>query len=207
MHNSKLSPKIVWLGLLLLIFAGYSQGFADTNYDAKKFSGFPPPPPPLPAEEENDNPKEADLPPGTKTERLEKAPKEATPNVAGKFIGSGNKEVVLEQKGNTIIGTYHGGASSLEGKIEGTELKGTFGYHKKETSDGSFAFKFSEDGNSFTGKWCNGVGCTPSHSWNTGSRHTRTPPVAPATPQKKKKRKKKSIKAILLELKTELYKE
>ena len=99
-----------------------------------------------------------------------KAPGSSKPlfNVTGTYVAKNGESTTLKQTGNRVTGTYQNGQSVIEGELSGTVLKGRFGYHRKEANTGALIFNFSEDGNSFKGKWVNGVNGTPLIGWAGG---------------------------------------
>ena len=59
-------------------------------------------------------------------------------------------EMNLTQDGATITGTYAGGAGSVNGSVNGTELTGTW---TRTGSSGSFKFFMVTGGQQFQGNW------------------------------------------------------
>jgi len=99
-----------------------------------------------------------------------KAPGSSKPriNVTGTYVAKNGESTTLKQTGNRVTGTYQNGRSVIEGELSGTVLKGRFGYLRKVANTGALLFNFSEDGNSFKGKWVNGVNGTPNMGWADG---------------------------------------
>lgn len=65
----------------------------------------------------------------------------------------------LQQDGNRVVGTYPGFEGSVEGRIDGNQLSGTW---RDVAGSGEFTFSISPDGQSFmgrfgTGEWWTGV--------------------------------------------------
>ena len=89
-------------------------------------------------------------------------------NVTGTYVAKNGESTTLKQTGNRVTGTYQNGQSVIEGELSGTVLKGRFGYLRKVANTGALIFNFSEDGNSFKGKWVNGVNGTPHMGWADG---------------------------------------
>ncbi|MBF0287397.1 MAG: WSC domain-containing protein [SAR324 cluster bacterium] len=79
------------------------------------------------------------------------------------------KKINVKQNGNQITGTYHEGRSVLQGTLQGNTVTGRFGYSRKMPTTGQFTWTFKPDGREFIGKWCNGLGCSPSNLWDRGT--------------------------------------
>ncbi len=96
-------------------------------------------------------------------------PEESYMDVAGAYdteLGGSSVDLVLEQEGNRVTGTYNKGASRLEGTMMDRSLKGKFYYNQATSPTGIFEFIFSEDGTRFFGSWKNGLTGEPNNQWD-----------------------------------------
>lgn len=85
------------------------------------------------------------------------------PNVNGTFIIAGDPTgyMILTQSGPNVAGFYGNDRSNLTSTLKGVfkcdELTGTFSNNEYKIT-GTFKYKFSKDGSSYTGTWKNDTG-------------------------------------------------
>lgn len=87
--------------------------------------------------------------------------------------------MVLTQTGGTVIGTYTWDKGRITGTIAGNKLTGTWSESPSYAPDkdaGAIEFTMSEDGKTFSGKWCYGS----SGSWSNWEGTKRLTSVIPA---------------------------
>lgn len=83
-------------------------------------------------------------------------------NIEGIYKTNFNK-MILTQKNNIINGTYEFRNGKIKGKINENILTGTW---EQSNAHGKLIFKFSDDGETFTGKWNYGDAEPAKSTWN-----------------------------------------